>query len=73
MPKQRVVIHFGAGKYIPGEHGPPIRSGEFHLVYEPDQKLVPTYAKVMQRVKHLFLRSKGAQNTCSAVERRRSS
>lgn len=36
-------MHFGAGEYIPGEFGPPVRAREFHVVYDPDRRLIREY------------------------------
>jgi len=43
--KPKLLVHFGAGDFIPGQLGTPIRPHEYHIVYDPDKRLKRKYAR----------------------------
>ncbi|HIH20267.1 TPA: class I SAM-dependent methyltransferase [Candidatus Micrarchaeota archaeon] len=64
--KPKLIVHFGAGDWIPRKHYPPIRANETHLVYDPDPELPKKYAEFKDSQVGklpLTLIPRGAQNT----------
>ncbi|MDP3741771.1 MAG: class I SAM-dependent methyltransferase [Candidatus Micrarchaeota archaeon] len=52
---KKVIVHFGAGEYLPGEHGPPVRPNESHIIF--DIKKPPQLHPVSQSLVQRGLRS----------------
>ncbi len=41
----KTIVHFGAGEFIPGLYGPSVRRREYHVVYDPDKKIIREYVR----------------------------